>query len=269
MLRLSGVLPVLRLLFHRRRVLHHLPTPGVDFAPPRPGSGGHPKPDTKLLVWGRTMRAERPGLPTTLQTQWRENYARTPYRKLPWFSPRPYPWLQRAVEEGWIRSGARVLDVGCGAGTNALFLAKSGFRASGVDIAPAAIEAARKRAERMRLRVDFRAADALRLPYPRGTFGGLLDVGCFHTLPIRLRRAYSQELGRVLRPAGRYLLSWVARESGQTYGPPHRPSLEEVAAAFEDEFLFRRTEFETAAAGTFNVYHALLERRTRPRPSAR
>lgn len=260
---------MLRLLFHRGRLLYQLSGPRIDIVRPGEPTRTDPNPDTVPPVSTRAMRTRRPGLPDSLRSQWRANYARTPYRKLPWFSPRPYPWLRHAVEEGWFRSGARVLDVGCGAGTNALFLARSGYRASGVDIAPGAIEAARNRAARLRLRVDFRVSDALQLPYARGTFGGLLDVGCFHTLPIRLRRAYSRELGRVLRPGGRYVVSWVGRESGQSYGPPHRPSLEEVAATFEEEFLFRETQFENATHGSFSVYHALLERRTRARPAAR
>jgi SAM-dependent methyltransferase len=211
----------------------------------------------------------RPGLPPSLQAEWRQNYATTPYTKLPWFSPHPYSWLRRAVEGGWYRKGTRVLDVGCGAGTNALFLAQSGFRASGVDLAPAAIEAAHAWARRRGLSVDFRVADALRLPYPRAYFGGLVDVGCFHTLPLALRTAYSRELARVLRPGGRYAVSWVGRESRQAFGPPHRPSIEEVAATFEAEFLFLRTEFEAPSIAPFSVYHALLERRSRPQPPPR
>jgi SAM-dependent methyltransferase len=209
------------------------------------------------------------GLPESLKAGWRRTYATTAYHKLPWFSPHPYPWLRRAVEEGWLRRGGRVLDVGCGAGTNSLFLARSGFRVSGVDLAPGAIEAARARAARRGLSVDFQAGDALRLPYPPKSFEGLLDVGCFHTLPIPLRRTYSRELARVLRPGGRYILAWVGRESDQGFGPPHRPSLEEATAAFEEEFLFLRTEFAPARGGSFSDYRALLERRRLPRPPPR
>lgn len=218
----------------------------------------------------RSKRVDpRPGLPEGLQRQWGETYRRTHYRDLPWFSTHPYSWLRRGVKEGWFRPGTRVLDVGCGAGTNALFLARSGFRASGTDLAPAAIEAARGRAARLRLKVDFRVGDALRLPYPEHYFGGLVDVGCFHTLPPELRRSYSQELGRVLRPGGKYLVSWVAREAASRFGPPHRPSLEEATAAFEKEFLFLRTEYENSGPGTLTTYHALLERRAAPQPPPR
>jgi SAM-dependent methyltransferase len=211
----------------------------------------------------------RPGLPESSQAAWRRTYASTPYRQLPWFSPRPAPPLQRAVRDGWFPRGARILDVGCGAGTNALFLARSGYRVSGIDLAPAAIAAARARATRLGLSVDFRTGDALRLPYSRGWFGGLFDYGCFHSLPLGLRRAYSRELARVLRPGGRYLVAWIGRESGQKFGPPHRPSLEEAAAAYEEEFLFLRTEFARARRGSFSTYVAWLERRKNRRPRPR
>jgi SAM-dependent methyltransferase len=212
--------------------------------------------------------AERPvRLPEELRRSWDRTYRDTSYRKLPWFSPTPYPWLRRAVEEGWLPRHARVLDLGCGAGTNALFLARSGFRTSGIDLAPGAIEAATRRAHRAGLRVDFRVGDVLSLPFPKGSFRGLVDIGCFHTLPIELRSVYARELARVLRPGGRYIVSWVAPEWKASFGPPHRPSLEEVAATFEKEFLFRRTEY----SGGWNlpVYGAVLERRTRPRPPPR
>ncbi len=211
------------------------------------------------------MARSRPGVSEAHREQWGRTYERTPYRDLPWFSPRPYGWLRRAVAERWFRPGTRVLDIGCGAGTNSLFLARAGFRVSGVDLAPRAIEAARRRARSLGLQVDFRAEDALRLPYRDRSFGAMVDVGCFHTLPIPLRGAYSRELGRVLRPRGSYLLSWIGREATQEFGPPHRPSVEEAAATFEEQFVFRKTEYEAR----FAVYHALLERRSSPQPPRR
>ena len=96
-----------------------------------------------------------------------------------------------------------MLDIGCGAGTNCLFLAKEGYRVSGIDLAPGAIDAARERARRAHLEVDFRVGDAVHLPFPQRTFGGVNDFGCFHTLPIRLRPGYCHEVARVLRPGAR------------------------------------------------------------------
>jgi SAM-dependent methyltransferase len=215
------------------------------------------------------MARDSAALPKDMRDAWAKTYQETPYRELPWFSPRPYPWVRQAVNAGWFRRGSRVLDVGCGAGTNAMFLSESGFRAAGIDVAPKAIEAARRRAERLGLTADFQVADALRLPFAKGYFGGLIDVGCFHTLPTRLRGAYSRELARVLRPGGRYALSWVAREHAEMLGPPHRPSVEETAAAFEHDFQFLRTEYHNGSRWAIPAYSALLERRSTPQPKPR
>ncbi len=217
----------------------------------------------------RTTGSPRPGLPPRLRETWDRTYRRTPYRELPWFSPRPSPWVRTAVERGWFPPRSRILDVGCGAGTNALFLARSGFRVNGVDLATGAVEAAARRSAALGLAVDFRVGDALSLPFPSRAFRGLLDVGCYHTIPVRLRPSYARELGRVLRPGGHYLVSWIGRESTQRFGPPHRPSLEETALAFEREFLFLRTEFDAPGRGPFSVYHALLQRRSSPQPPPR
>jgi SAM-dependent methyltransferase len=212
------------------------------------------------------MTERRPRVPTSEAAAWKRTYERTPYRDLPWFSSRPYGWVRENVVAGAFRPGSRILDLGCGAGTNSLFLARSRFRVSGIDLAPGAIEAARSRAARAGLRADFRVGDALRLPFTDGAFAGAIDVGCFHTLPLRLRTAYAAELARVLRPGGTYLLSWVAREYQEPMGPPHRPSLEEVTRALESRFVFHRTEFSLGWRARLPAYHARLERRMTPQP---
>ncbi len=215
------------------------------------------------------MKKRRPQIPPGLRNEWRQTYEETSYRELPWFSPRPYRSVREAVRAGWLPPRARVLDVGCGAGTNALFLARSGFRVSGVDLAPGAIRAARARAVRAGIDIDFRVGDALRLPYAKGCFGGVIDIGCFHTLPLGLRSSYSREVARVLRRRGRYLLSWVAREYTGSRGPPHRPSLGEVTGIFERDFIFRHTEFQGDARDSLPAYYAILEKRAQPQPPTR
>jgi SAM-dependent methyltransferase len=201
---------------------------------------------------------------------WEETYRKTSYRELPWYSPRPYYWVVRAVRERWFRPGTRVLDVGCGAGTNSIFLARAGFRVHGVDLAPSAVAVARRRAKRAGVAIDFQAADALHLPFPPASFGGAIDVGCFHTFDPPLRSALARELARILRPGARYALSWIAREHSGPIGPPHRPGLDEVTKALEDRFLFLRCEFHSGGKRTGpSHFAALLERRTRPRPLPR
>ncbi|MGP8132534.1 MAG: class I SAM-dependent methyltransferase [Thermoplasmata archaeon] len=197
-------------------------------------------------------------------------YERTPYEQLPWFEPGPSTGVKLAVEEGFLPKGAAVLDVGCGAGSNVLFLAERGYAAHGIDLSPGAVAAARSRAALARLTVDVQEGDALALRFPDGSLDALVDNGCFHTLAFSRRERYAKEVHRVLRPEGRFVLSWVAREHTDATGPPHRPSLREVTAVFESRFLFVRTGFHPAPeAGEPSTYFAFLARRSTPYPPRR
>lgn len=214
------------------------------------------------------------GIGESARRSWNETYRETPYNELPWFSPRPYPEVVAAVRNHWWIPRTRILDLGCGAGTNSLFLARRGFKVTGIDVAEGAIAAAKDRAKKAGLSVDFRVGDALDLPFPDEHFGGAIDVGCFHTLPLELRKAYAREVHRVVRPRRSFLLTWVAREYKAERGPPHRPSVEEVAVALEEEFLFLETRYLPSYLGrqfkgAMPVYVARLGRRSFPRPGAR
>lgn len=221
--------------------------------------------------------AGRPAPTASEFDSWEVWYGRTDYRRMPWFSPRPSPWVVRAVGDRWIRRRSRVLDVGCGTGSNAIWLEKQGLRTAGVDVAPTAIAIATDRARRAGVCPDLRVASAAELPFGRGAFDVALDTGCFHSLPLRLREEYVRELARVLAPGGRVLLTWIPREMQAEVGPPHRPALEEVAAVFEPRFLFSRVErFDAGTADGWKVRSeryarctARLVLRDRPQPPAR
>lgn len=195
---------------------------------------------------------------------------------MPWFSSQPSPWVVRSVREMQLAPGSRVLDVGCGTGSTALWLSRRGFDTSGLDVSSTAIQIARYRAHHAGLPIDLRAASVDQMPFKRGEFDFAIDTGCFHSIPLRLREPYAKEIARVLRPDGRLLLTWIPREVGTALGPPHRPSLAETASVFEQWFVF--VEVHWYASGSregWKVYRermgrctALLVRRRgrQPRP---
>jgi SAM-dependent methyltransferase len=206
---------------------------------------------------------------------WDQWYQRRDHRRMPWYSTRPSPWLVRATRYGHFLPASSILDVGCGTGTNVLWLARRGFRAFGVDVSPTAIAIATRRAQRGKVTADFRVASADRLPFGRKSFDGALDTGCFHSIPLRFRAPYAKELSRILRPDARFLLTWIPREVRTGLGPPHRPSLEETAAAFEPWFVFAEVHwFASGSPGGWKVSQQrlgrctalLIRRRTRQPP---
>ncbi len=217
-----------------------------------------------------TSKRSRRGSSLTERAQWRMTYEKTPYDQLPWFEPGPSVGVRTAVAEGFLPKGGEVLDVGCGAGSNVLFLAERGFRAHGIDLSPGAVAAAHTRAALAHLTVDVQEGDALALPFPDASLDALVDNGCFHTLPLSRRERYAREVHRVLRAEGSFVLSWVAREHAGPRGPPHRPSLAEVTSLLESRFLFVRTGFHPSDGDDEPpTYFSFLSRRSAPYPPPR
>ncbi|MGI0131873.1 MAG: class I SAM-dependent methyltransferase [Thermoplasmata archaeon] len=204
------------------------------------------------------------------RAHWKTTYDATPYEELPWFDPEPSPVVREAVRSAFFVPSGRVLDIGCGAGSNVLFLARSGFVVHGLDLSPGAVRAARRRAAEAGVVVHVHAGDVLALPFFGDSFSAALDHGCFHTLPIDRRAEYAAEVARVMVPGARFLLSWIGRESTAEMGPPHRPSLAEVVETFEPLFLVHRTECrERPEESLPTTYVAWMVRRSSPQPPPR
>ncbi|MCX5770010.1 MAG: class I SAM-dependent methyltransferase [Candidatus Hydrogenedentes bacterium] len=77
--------------------------------------------------------------------------------------------------------GGTLLDLGCGEGRHAFAAAQLAFRVTAVDYEARALRRAREIGAKSRApRVEFRQANALRLPFPPATFDVVLDYGCLH-----------------------------------------------------------------------------------------
>jgi SAM-dependent methyltransferase len=115
------------------------------------------------------------------------------------------PEVVELIERGDLVPG-RALDLGCGTGTNCLYLARHGWEAVGVDFAALAIRRARRRARRARANCRFYRADVTYLPFLAGPFDLALDIGCLHGVPPERWERYASGVARLVRPGGLYML---------------------------------------------------------------
>jgi SAM-dependent methyltransferase len=133
-----------------------------------------------------------------------------------WHLSQPSPELVSALGDGWLPGGGRVLDVGCGLGSEVGHLAAVGRQAVGVDLSSVAIaRAATGRTGTGHGNVAFLRADVRALPFGAQHFDAAVDRGCFHYLPPGDRGRYVDELRRVLRPGGKFLLRASLRAAGE------------------------------------------------------
>ena len=99
--------------------------------------------------------------------------------------------------------GMRVLEIGCGTGTNIQKYRQAGCKVFGVDLSPAMLaEAQRKLGPEARLH----RADATRLPYPDGVFDVAIAMLTLHEMPNTKRPHVLSEMRRALNADGQLLL---------------------------------------------------------------
>jgi SAM-dependent methyltransferase len=147
----------------------------------------------------------------------------------PWDIGRPQPAIVRLAEQGMIAGD--VLDVGCGTGENALYLASRGLGVVGVDAAPTAIEQAQAKARLQGSGATFVAADALGLEGLGRMFDVAVDCGLFHTFSDADRIRFERSLHRALRADGRYVLLCFNEHQPGELGP-RRVTQAEIRATF-------------------------------------
>jgi SAM-dependent methyltransferase len=108
-------------------------------------------------------------------------------------------------------SGLKVLEIGCGLGTDGARFARAGARYTGVDLTEAAVSLARRNFELQNLAGEFRTADAENLDFADDTFDLVYSHGVLHHTPDTERAV--KEVHRVLRPGGRAVVMLYHRDS--------------------------------------------------------
>ncbi len=162
----------------------------------------------------------------------------TPYhgeRRPGWDTGRFAPELAKLVEQEPAKRG-RAVVLGCGTGTNAIYLASKGFDVIGVDVAPSALIHAKQKAREAGVKVRWVVADVLALPELEPV-DLIFDRGCYHHVRQYNAAGYVQSVRGISRPGTRLLLLAGSAKEPRRRGPP-KIKEEEIRGDFTELFAF-------------------------------
>src|SRR5260370_439719 len=190
--------------------------------------------------------ANSPNIMESEREHWDERYRGS--EPPPWDTGRPSAELQRRLAEFPV-APCRALELGCGTGANAVWLAQQGFDVTGIDLSPIAIERALERAAQAAVTVQFLESDVTALPALAAPFGFFFDRGCYHAVRRGDAAGYLRALERITAPgATGIVLTGNAKEESNP-GPPtvsEETIRSELGRAFEivslQEFRFDQGE---------------------------
>jgi len=196
------------------------------------------------------------------EIDWNERYVTG---DTPWDVSSPDPSLARFVASGRLPPNSRVIEIGCGTGTNARWLAEEGYDVFALDLSPVAIEKANERlSDDLEARCRFAALDFLDEPVPEGPYDLAFDRGVSPLFERdEPRRRFAARVASLLGPGGLWA-SIVGSTEGppREHGPPRR-SLRDIVDAVEPELEIVQLErmmftanIPSPAAGWFVVARA-------------
>jgi len=167
------------------------------------------------------MSAENAQLKERVRLFWQEHPCGTKFADAPPGSRRFYELVEahRYQKEWHIPDAAgfaktnnlRVLEIGCGLGTDGAQFAKAGADYTGVDLTEAAVGLARRRFELFDLKGTFLVADAEQLNFPDNSFDLVYSHGVLHHTPDTAGAV--REIHRILRPGVRAVVMLYHRDS--------------------------------------------------------
>jgi SAM-dependent methyltransferase len=182
----------------------------------------------------------------------------------PWDIGKPDFNLIQAVTSTPIKPSA-ALEIGCGTGDNAIWLAQQGFEVVAVDSSPIAIEQAQEKAAKTGAKCDFLVLDVFQEHVDGGPFHFAFDRGFLHTIDSdQVRKSFAGTVGGYLGEGGIWLsLLGNADEVRRGPGPPQRSAREIVSGVepFFEILSLVSSHFESRQVDPARAWVCLMRKR--------
>lgn len=133
--------------------------------------------------------------------QWWDQFYGDRNKGIPFFKDRPDENLVEYVSKRHMTPG-KVLELGCGGGRNAVYLAQQGYAVDAIDISQAAVDWGRERARKHQVEVNFARSNIFDLSLEPGSYDLIYDSGCFHHIYPHRRVTFLELVSSTLKPGG-------------------------------------------------------------------
>lgn len=127
-------------------------------------------------------------------------------RKVPFFENHPDENLVEYIEKKRLKAG-KALELGCGPGRNAIYMAGNGFHVDAVDQSEEGLAWAKERETEHGIQVNFIQSNIFDLGIEEGAYDLVYDSGCFHHIPPHRRMGYIDLVKKALKPGGFFALT--------------------------------------------------------------
>ena len=160
---------------------------------------------------------------------WETLYKSQKIETMPWYNENFDSDLEKELDERKIINDGKFLDLGTGPATQAIWIAKRGFKVMGSDLSEAAINRARKIYANEKS-VNFIVDDILNSNIKENEFSYIFDRGCFHVLSPGDRQKYIMQIKRILKADGILFLKCFSdkeprQEDPSIYSPSYLPTI--------------------------------------------
>ncbi len=199
----------------------------------------------------------------TQDQTWEDRY-KSNTGTLPWDIGAPAPELVAALPVLDLPC-KNVLEIGCGTGTNAIWLFQQNYKVIATEIAPTALDKARQKASEAKAAITFKLSDICEeLPVEKKSMGFVFDRGVFHTIPADKRSVFVEQVAHCLMPGG-YWLSLIGNADEVKAEGPIKLSAATIinhVEPFFELYKLERTTFTIPNTGMYLAWIGLFRLRS-------
>ncbi len=182
----------------------------------------------------------------------------------PWELDRPDNNLVNLIKEENI-SPCKALEIGCGTGSNAIWLAQNGFEVKGLDFSNLAIQKAKEKTLKAQVNIEYASGDFLEDTNGNASFGIAFDRGCFHSFDDEKDRAkFASNVAGYLAEQGLWFsILGNADAEPRDEGPPVRTAINIVTAVepFFEVLSLKSGKFDSNREKPFRCWFCLMKKR--------